>query len=227
MDPSVALKQLRTDVRYRGNFNEHSWGLFTEPVLLYRSLLKHLAPFGATLQGLRAETADLPSTQVSCSLIDLDTNVRVRLDRLEFDCWKLHEVGAEAAERALQAVWAALREADESIQLGPQTVELNILAKLVGSTSAQFLSRYVKIPMALGSMEAGVAFYSPPIANDDDTWVNLVLDRVFKEENQILIKTTVGCTACTIPIDSIAQNVREQMTRVFGALCLHIQADEN
>lgn len=221
----VTLRQLRSDVLYRGNYKENAWGLFVEPVLLYRCMLKHLGPFGATLQGLRVETAELASSNVRCHLPDLDTDIRVRLDCVEYACRSLHQVGAEVAQKVLRAVWAAIHEADESIQPGAQTVDLNLVAKVAGSTSAQLLSRYVRIPEALGTMDAGVAFYAPPITSDDETWVNLVLDRVFKEEDQILIRTTVGFTASTVPVESIAQTVEGQLARVLEAIGLRLQTE--
>lgn len=224
MDPEyLTLKPLRSEAHYRGNFKENAWGLLAAPMPLYRGMLKHLGPFGATLQSLRIETASLADAQVSCTLLDLNTAIRVRLDRVEYDCWKLHEVGAEAAQQVLRAMWAAIHEADDLIQLSTHTVDLNIVAEIVGSTSARLLSRYVRIPDALGTMDAGVAFYTPPITSDDETWVNLVLDRIFKEDNHILVKTTVGCAAFTVPVESIAQTVEGQLARVLDGIGLQLQ----
>ena len=226
MDPDyLTLKPLRSELHFRANFKENAWGLLTAPVPLYRGMLKHLGPFGATLQSLRIETASLADAHVSCTLLDLNTAIRVRLDRVEYDCWKLHEVGAEAAQQVLRATWAAIHEADDSIQLRAHIVDLNIVAEVVGSTSAQLLSRYVRIPVALGTMDAGVAFYTPPIDSADETWVKLVLDRMFKEDDHILIKTTVGCAASRVPLESIAQTVEGQLARVLDGIGLHLQTE--
>jgi hypothetical protein len=226
MDPAcVTLKPLRSELHYRSKFEEIAWGLLTIPVPLYQGMLKHLSPFGATLQSLRVETASLADAQVSCSLLDLNAAIRVRLDRVEFDCWKLHEVGSDAAQQVLRAVWAAIHEADDSIRTGAHIVDLNIVAEVVGSTSAQLLSRYVRIPEALGTMETGVAFYTPPITSNDEAWVNLVLDRIFKEDTHILAKMTVGCAASAVSIDSVAQSVEHHLTRVLENVGLRLQTE--
>lgn len=224
---SLGLKPLRSDLYYRASFTENVWGLLTAPAPLYRSMLKHLSPFGATLQSLRIETSSLADAYVSCTLLELNTAIRVRLDRLEYDCWKLHEVGSDGAQRILQAIWAAVRDADSAAQLATHTVNLNIVAEVVGSTSTGLLSRYFKIPEPLGTMELGLALYTPPITDDEQIWVNLVLDRVFREEKHILIKSTVGCAASTVPIESVGQVVEEQLTRVLDGLGLHLQAEVN
>jgi hypothetical protein len=71
-------------------------------------------------------------------------------------------------------------------------------------------------------MDAGVAFYTRPIKSEAETWINLVLDRVFKEDNHILVKTTVGCTASEVQIEGISQAAEAQITRMLDGLGLHL-----
>jgi len=188
-------------------------------------MLKHLGPFGATLQSFKIETAGLADANVSCTLPGLNTAIRIRLDRFEYDCWKLNEVGGEGAQRILCAIWGAIHEADDSIELATRVVDLNIVAEVGGTTSAGLLRRYLRIPESLGPMDAGVAFYARPIKSEGEPWINLVLDRVFKEDDHILIKTTVGCAGLEVQIDGISQAAEDQITRVLDGLGLHLETE--
>lgn len=91
------LKSLRSEVHYRGNYAENAFALLAAPTPLYRSLLKHLSVFGATLQNFKIETPSLADSHVSCTLLDLNTAIRARLDRFEIDCWRLHEIGTDSS----------------------------------------------------------------------------------------------------------------------------------
>ncbi len=227
MNPEdLTLKALRSDVRYRGNFKENAWELLTGPVRLYRTMLKHLGPFGATLQTFKIETPSLADANVSCTLLELNTVVRIRLNGFEYDCGKLNEVGIEGAKRILCAIWAAIHEADDSIELGTHLLDLNIVAEIVGATSSRLLSRYLRIPESLGPMDAGVAFYTRPVKGDAETWINLVLDRVFQEDGQIIIKTTLGCAASEVRIDGIGEAAEDQINRMLDGLGLRLQTEQ-
>jgi hypothetical protein len=66
MNPkNLTLKPLRSNVHYRGNFKENAWGTADRTSPLYRSMLKHLGPFGATLQSFKIDTASLADANVS------------------------------------------------------------------------------------------------------------------------------------------------------------------
>ena len=222
----LVLKSLRSDVHYRGNYTENAFELLAAPTPLYRSLLKHLGVFGATFQNFKVETPSLADSHISCSLPDLNTAIRIRLDRFEIDCWRLHEIGTETAHRIVLAGWAAIHEADAAMKVMAHVVDLNILAEVRGGTAADVLRQYVQTPDPLGVMDVGVAFYTRPIQKNEEPWINIVLDRVFREDSQLVIKTTVGCDAAAVPLDSIALAVENQTNRTLDGLGLHFVTDD-
>ena len=222
----LALKSLRSEVHYRGNYAENAFDLLAAPTPLYKSLLKQLGDFGANLQDLKVETPTLADTHINCSLPDLSTSIRVRLDRLEIDCWRLNEIGTETAERIVLKGWAAIREADATLQLLSHRVDVNVLAEVQNGTAADVLGHYVRTPEPLNAMDLGVAFYSRPIQRNEDLWTNIVLDRVFKEDRQLTIKMTVGCDAAMEPLDRLASTVLSQIGRALGGLGLHFIVDD-
>ena len=225
----LVLKSLRSDVHYRGKYAENAFDLLAAPTPLYKSLLKQLGVFGANLQDLKVETPTLADTHINCGLPDLGTSIRIRLDRLEIDCWRLNEIGTETAERIVLGGWAAIHEADATLRLLSHMVDVNVLAEVQNGTAADVLSHYVRTPEPLellGAMDIGVAFYSRPIQNNEDVWINIVLDRVFKEDRQLTIKITVGCDAAMEPLDRLASTVSSHIGRALDGLGLHFIGDD-
>jgi hypothetical protein len=91
---NLKLRTVRSEVHYRGGYADNAFDLLASPTPLYRSLLKHLNVFGATLQNFKAETPSLADTHLSCVLLDINTAIRIRLDRLGLTQKQLHRLGA-------------------------------------------------------------------------------------------------------------------------------------
>jgi hypothetical protein len=220
------LKSIRSEFHYRGTYTDNAFGLLAAPVPLYRSLLKHLRLFGATLQNFRLETQNLADSHIVVVLPDLNTTIRIRLDRFELDCWKLQEIGTETAHRIALATWAAVREADDSMQLSGHMVDLNIFAEIQGRTYRDLMAQYVKTPEELGVMDLGVAFYTPPVQKNEP-WINIVLDRVFRQDDQVWIKISIGSDAATVTLSDLALNVENKTIGALGNLGLHFAKEGN
>jgi hypothetical protein len=112
------------------------------------------------------------------------------------------------------------------MELAAHVVDLNVVAEVAeGGTSTELLSRYLRIPESPGAMDAGVAFYTRPVKSESETWIILVLDRVFKEDNHILVKTTVGCAASEVQIGNIRHAAEDQVDHVLGGLGLRWETE--
>lgn len=112
------------------------------------------------------------------------------------------------------------------MKLVSHVVDVNILAEIRGATSTELLTRYVRTPEPLGAMDVGVAFYTRPIQNNQEQWINIVLDRVSRQDNQISIKMTVGLDAGAVPMDGITLAVENQTHHVLDGLGLHFGKDD-
>lgn len=220
---NLVLQPLQSEIHYQGGYAENPFALLAAPAPLYQSLLKHLGVLGATLRNLKIETPNFADSHISCTLADLHTEIRVRLDRFDVDCWKTHEIGAETAERIVLATWTAIHEADDSIKLVSHKVDLNILAEIQGGTCWDLLAQYVRTPQPLGIMDLGVAFYTRPIQNNQEPWINIVPDRVFRQDNRILIKLTVGYDAGAVPIEKLAVAMDGQTNHILDGLGVHFR----
>src|SRR5438105_4076229 len=117
MSDHLTLKPIRSELQYRGNYRDNAYEFLITPVPLYRSLLKHLGQFGATLQSVKWEGQTVADSHVSCGLVEMNVLIRVRIDRLEIEFWRTQEIGAGVANRIMLATWAAIREANSSVAI--------------------------------------------------------------------------------------------------------------
>lgn len=200
------LKPIRSELHYRGVYGDNAFELLGAPVPLYRSLVTHLGPFGVTLQNLKFESSGLADSHVSCGLPELNVGIRVRVDRVEIDFWRLHEIGADSADRIVLATWTAVREASDSVGIASHFVDLIMIAEILGGNCSALMNRYVMPPEQLGVVDTGVAFYSRPVEKDQQ-WVDVVLDRVFGQDSQLFVKVTMGFSAAEVAIDALALHV--------------------
>src|SRR5260370_16773545 len=175
----VTLQPIRSELHYRRNSRDNAFELLTGLAPLYRSLLKQLGQFGATLQSLKWESPTLADSHVSCSLVEMNVAIRVRIDRIEIDFWRLHESSKDIASRIVLATWAAVREANGSVETTAHGLDISIVAEIQGETCSTLMSRYVKPPDAVGIVDLGLAFYTRPVQKDH-RWINVVLERAFR-----------------------------------------------
>ncbi|MCX6621376.1 MAG: hypothetical protein NTY38_09900 [Acidobacteria bacterium] len=199
----MTLRRIRSELHYRGGYGDIAFELLSAPAPLYKALVKHLGQFGGNLQNLSSESPSLADTHVSCRLPELNVVIRVRIDRVELDFWKLHEMSADIAHRIVLATWAAVREADNSVDVASHFVDLAAIAETEGANCAALMSRYLMTPEALGAVDTGVGFYSRPV-QEGHPWVNLVLDRVFGHDDQVSVKVTMGFSAAEAALDTLA-----------------------
>jgi len=214
----IVLKPIRSDLHYRGLYDEIAFELLTTPAPLYRSLLNHLGPFGATTQSLKFESPSISDSNATCTLADLNAAIRIRLERMEIDFWKLHEISADTANQIVQGAWKAIIDT-RSVGMTSQVVELNVVTEIQGASYSALMKRYVMIPEALGPVDAGVAFYARPVP-EGEAWSNVVLDRIFGQDGQLVVKMTMGMPSTKVGLDQLAVAVTETINTTFHNLGL-------
>lgn len=220
----MILKPIRSELHYRGAFGESAFELLEPPVPLYKSLVKHLGQFGGALQNLSFESLTLANTHISCGLPELNVAIRVRIDRVEIDFWRLHEISADVAHRIVLATLAAVREADDTVDVASHFVDIAAIAETQGVDCAALMSRYVVAPEPLGVVDTGVGFYSRPV-QEGQRWVNLVLDRVFGHDDQVSVKVTMGIPAVEAALDALAVYVDNLINATLDRVGLQFATD--
>jgi hypothetical protein len=225
MSEHLTLKPIRSELQYRGNYRDNAFELLITPVLLYRSLLKHLGQFGAALQSIKWEAHNVADSHVSCGLVEMNVLIRVRIDRMEIEFWRLQEIGADVANRIMLATWAAVREANNSVEIASHVVDTIVVAKIQGETCSALMNRYVKTPDALGIVDLGIAFYARPVQKNEG-WTNVILERVFKQDDQVQLKMVMGIDSGAVALDALAGHVDFLMTTTLDKLGLRLGRDD-
>ena len=221
----ASLKPIQSKLFYGGDYVGNSFELLAPPIPLYKALVKHLAEFGCTIHNLAFESPSLGDTHVVCNLPDLNAIVRVRINRVEVDCWKYDEIGRDVVYRLIVATWAAVQDADETVEIATHVVDLTTVAEVQGMDCATLMCRYVVTPQQLGLVDAGVGFFARP-AREGEKWVNLILDRVYREDRQISVKATMGLPSRAIELDALALSVDQTVAEVLDKVGLEFTSGQ-
>ena len=220
----ILLKLARSEVQYQGRFEQLSFGLLTSPAPLYQNLIKQLGKYGATIQNLTSlipPFTPLADVNISCFLTELNVTTQVRLDRLEINFLRFHELGLERATQILLDSWAAVYEFDASIVLMNHVVTITLYTQIQDASCDQVIERYVRIPPELGSaVHAGVAFYLPGEPARGEGASSIVLDRLIGQEQSLLLKVTATADAKQVPFDTLAQVINGYLTQSLEHLGL-------
>jgi hypothetical protein len=220
MEP-ILLKTLRSELQYQGQFEKLSFGPLANPGPLYQSLLTHLGKHGATLQSLTYAAPPFADANVSCLLTELSVTTQIRLDRLEINFLRFHEVGRERAVQILLDSLAALHAVDASTVITGHVIGITIYTQIQNASYDQVIGRYVTVPQGLAKdVRAGIAFYLPIVQGGRQLLNAIVLDRIVASEQGILVRATLSFDAKHVPVDTLAQEVDSYFTRYLDQLGL-------
>jgi len=220
----IRLKPTGSTAFYHGTFDEHAFNLLASPAPLLKSLLTRLAPHGANLNSLRIETTALPDANITCSLLELNTAVRVRLDRVSIDFLKLSETGIDVAATILAATWGAVGDAS-----GPaphqHLVNLIVQCQAENASYRELAGRFVSIPSELppGS-DAGFVFYTPKDESRGEVGGSIVMERLTNPpEAGASLKVNVQLEAGKVGADLVVDRVKEYLHQQLKALDIELQ----
>ena len=222
----ILLKPMRSEVHYQGPFADLAFGLLANPIPLYQNLLKHLGKYGATLNTLKYDATVLSDANVNCSLLELSTIIRVRLDRLEVTFLKLYEVGEEIANQILLDSWAAVHETEASVVVVEHGVMINVYTQILDASYDTVIRRYVTTPPTLGEKtHAGVVFYLPEDSAKGEKQGSVVLDRLTGQEQHLVLKVSAAFDAKQVPFNTLDQRIDEYVTRHLDYLGLALERE--
>jgi hypothetical protein len=117
---------------YAGAFAEPAFTLLGNPAELYTNLLRHLGPFGASINSLSVEASSPARAQVAC-VINEFLSVQIKATGVEVNVL-LSEVGVEGAHRFVNAAWLAVRSTDSSLKPATQTLTFQFWGRVEGET---------------------------------------------------------------------------------------------
>jgi hypothetical protein len=129
---------------YVATFAEPAFALLGNPSELYTNLLRHLGPFGASIDSLSLDASSPAVAHVSC-VINEFLSVRVKATGVEVNVL-LSEVGVEGAHRFVNAAWLAVRSTDSSLKPATQTLTFQFWGRVEGE-SYQEIGRRLAHPL--------------------------------------------------------------------------------
>jgi hypothetical protein len=127
---------------YFGAFAEPAFALLGAPAELYANLLRHLAPFGASIRSLSIDVSSVANAHVSC-VINEFASVRITVTGVEVQVL-LSEVGVDGAHRLVNAAWLAVRSTDSSLRPVTQTLSFQFWGRVEGETYQEMGSRLAR-----------------------------------------------------------------------------------
>jgi hypothetical protein len=218
---TIQIKPTTTRVTYQGRFENFAFEALTQLFPFYENLIKHLGKYGLGLNNLQADLNVLSEANVNCSLLDLWAQVRISLESLEINFFRLHEVGTETANQILLDSWAAVHETVDSVAITEHVLIVNIDAQIQGASYNDVIRRYVTTPQELGvKAYAGVVFYLPENLANGERQGNIIIDRLAGQDQGLGLKVTAAFNNQQVPINTLSQRFSDYMTRNLESLSL-------
>ena len=219
----ILLKPTLSDATYYGRFADLAFEPLANPIPVYKTLLKYLSKYGATLKDVKIDTTTLSEANISCHMLDLHTMITWRLDRIQANFFKLQEIGEETARTILLDSCRAVSEVDPSIEFAEHEVLIQSLTKIEGPSYDTVMRRYINTQTAPGEkVHAGVVSYSASDPAKGQNRGSLVLDRWVGQEQGLLLKVSVVFDAKKVPIDSLPQRIDDYLTEQLDQLGLRL-----
>ncbi|MFQ5802814.1 MAG: hypothetical protein ACE5JQ_07985 [Candidatus Methylomirabilales bacterium] len=223
----ISLTPVTSEAQYEGRFTDFRFALLANPIPVYQSLLKHLAGDGATLDSLKLEATTLSTANISCSLVSLNTTVKVLIDRFEVSFLRLHEIGEQRAVSVLLKSWGALKEIDPSLVLAEHVVLTTVCGLIKDVRYDTLMQRYVAAASVLGdNTKAGVVFYLPEDEAIGQRAGSIVLDRLGTHEQAVILKLNTGFSAKQVPLEALPQRFDEYVTNNLDRLGIMLNRED-
>lgn len=220
----ILLKPIGTEVQYEGKYAAFAFKLLANPVPFYENLLRVFEKHGASLLGLRYEAGNLSDANISCTLPNLNAEVRVRLDRLSVRFFRLDTVGEKMAHQVVIDAWNVIKTTDMSICVAQHAVTVNSQVELQEASYNALLQRYVVAPAGLRSHTgSAVVFYLGEDLERGEMGGSIVLDRSRIKDGALYIAIAVVFDATKVPVEVVGSHTDGYVTRQLETLGLTLE----
>jgi hypothetical protein len=214
----ILLKPLRSEVQYHGIFAAPAFSLLSRSATLLENILKHLGKYGANLNSIAVDSL-VPNANVACSLVDLGTIVRIRLDRLEISFVRFHHVGEPTAKQIFLDSYAALQKTPDVPGFTEHLLNVHLYAEIVNGSYIDIIQRYVKTPEVLGeNVEAGVVFYLPGDQSQGERQGSIVIDRLVGQGRGMDLRINLSLDARAVAAEDVSERIDNFVNRQIERL---------
>jgi hypothetical protein len=156
-----AFKLAQADVLIQAEYIAPAFGLFQDPSKLLESLHADLNRFGLRVADMsfQGEGTNYAGEHIVCAVLSRATNVVVRTERAEVNCWDLFRVTQDAFVDLVVTSLETVTQFADSYKTC--NVGLNLHGVVEGTPTREYLARFsAGPPDGLGpSMGSGTVFY--------------------------------------------------------------------
>ena len=220
---NFVLRPFQGSLQYQGQFANPAFDLFVNPIPVYQNLLKFLGEYGATLQDLKYDAPTLTEATITCSLLDLSTIIKFRLEMCEVVFSKYHELGDEHAMRIGLGAWAALQACDPSVNLIRHKIISAFHADLVKGTLEDVMRQYVPAPQVLGEKTTSAVFFYLKGRGEGEESGNILLHHSVVKEGALYLSFEMGYDATQVSLEKLSERADEFVKTRLQQLGLEVE----
>jgi len=225
---NILLRPIKTEIEYHGQFAAVAFKLLANPIPIYEGFLEAFRKYGVSLRDIKYEGSVLSEANISCTLLNFNVLVRVRLDRLEVTFFRLDIIDEKAANQIAVDAWNVVKATDDSVGVVQHGVTVATHVELPSTLSYDaLLQRYVVAPLELKRhTRSGVVFYLGEDQARGQTGGSILLDRSILKDGALYIKVSAVFDAAKIPINSVGASMDGFFTSQLGNLGLVLERAE-
>lgn len=224
---TALLNPIEASIQYQGQFVNPAFSLFRNRYSLFGNLFHAFEKYGVSLRDLKAEAPDLAGAQISCSLLNFNVAVKIKIDILDISITNLAAVSEERAYQIVIDTWKATNLSDESVQIGQHAVTISSHYNLPKISYQELLERYVRKQENLQPQtESGVVFYLVPDSEKGINGGTIVLDRSVLGSGRLFLKAAVIFDASMVSIENLRSSFENFHSSHLAALGLEIHMPE-
>ena len=140
---AVVARMEQLQVRYAGYFEHPIFHVLGNPADLYQNLLRRFHSYGADLQSLSVNLAELAGARVQCTFPPIGM-VNVHLDRLEVFLADVSDLSQASA--VVESAWLSVTDTAPSLRVATHEVTLSAWAQLENLDYRSYITRFVTTP---------------------------------------------------------------------------------
>ncbi len=223
----LALRPFHSAIHYRSQFARGSLTLVTSFFMIVEKLLVLFPAFGTSLKDLKIDGGSTGFTDLHlfCGLPKINTIIRFYLDRLEIDFNTFNQIGEETAIDITQRAWTIAHEADPGINIVQHEITLDTQGDIVGSSTKEFIERFVRVPPAFGEETASAVIFNMAsgVGGSDVLWSRVILDRSVAREGALFCKILLRLDGTSVPLERVGMRGSELVKSILRDLGLEME----
>jgi hypothetical protein len=189
---------------------------------LSESIYERLQPLGLRLADIKVEAVgSFADFLLTASLLNHSTLIRLRLDRVEVECYNV-SAASKVLDEIVVSVLEGIKADDSQLRFSAMTSAVSLHGDVDGMSAHEFLSRFSRAGgIELGPLEgAGTALYFGESGRR--TSANVTLDRSARQPGWVFVRLSAFWNASSVKPAELPGLTGDLISEAFGRLGLTI-----